>query len=292
MATFWLRQSRAVRPHASYTSRSSLNALLSFNREYSTNQARSKTVAACIIGDEILSGKTRDSNSHFLAQYCFDLGLDMRRIEVVPDVTEDIVESVRRLSANHDYVFTSGGIGPTHDDITYEAIAEAFNQKVAYHEPTLARMQQISPHLELTLPRKRMALLPEKAQVFYTSHSLWVPLAIVSNVYILPGVPKLFKLMLEDYRPSIATELSGTAKFHRKLIGTLWMESKIAQVLSEAQNNVGAEVKIGSYPKWKNDTVNVVISFVGKDLSKVESCADLVKTKIEGFDMKDNDNPV
>ncbi|KAK9712155.1 hypothetical protein K7432_007335 [Basidiobolus ranarum] len=215
----------------------------------------------------------------------------MRRVEIVPDITEDIVESVKRLSANHDYVFTSGGIGPTHDDITYESIAKAFEQKVIYHEPTLSRMRQVSPNLELTPARKRMALIPENARIVYTSHGLWVPLAIISNVYILPGVPRLFQQMLEDYRPEMAAELSGTAKFHRRLIGTLLMESRIAQILSEAQEEVGTAVKIGSYPKWKNDTVNVVVSFVGKNPAMVESCADLVKSKIEGFEMRDNDNP-
>ncbi|KAK9729670.1 hypothetical protein K7432_000077 [Basidiobolus ranarum] len=244
-----------------------------------------KTAAACIIGDEILSGKTQDTNTNFLAKYLFELGVDLRRVEVIPDVEADIIESVTQLSKKYDIVFTSGGVGPTHDDITYSSIATAFGDRVEYHEATLQRMVRISPQLELTEARKRMALLPSQSQVFFPSDDFWVPLAVVNkNVHILPGVPRIFQQLLNDHRSHLETLVSGQ-KFYRKLIGTMWAESKIAQVLSDVQEELGEKVKIGSYPKWKNSKVNVIISFVGKDEGLLIECAKRVIPMVDGFEI-------
>ncbi|ORY05639.1 Molybdopterin binding protein [Basidiobolus meristosporus CBS 931.73] len=244
-----------------------------------------KTAAACIIGDEILSGKTRDTNTNFLAKYLFDLGIDLRRVEVIPDVEEDIVETVTRLSRKFDVVFTSGGIGPTHDDITYSSIATAYGDTVEYHEDTMRRMLRISPHLELTEARKRMALLPSRSEVFFPSEEFWVPLAVVNqNIHILPGVPRIFQQLLTDFRPQFETLASGQ-KFHRKLVGTMWAESKIAKILRDAQEELGERAKIGSYPKWNNSKVNVVISFVGKDEGLLEEYAKKIALLVDGFEI-------
>ncbi|KAK4052079.1 hypothetical protein OIV83_002373 [Microbotryomycetes sp. JL201] len=101
--------------------------------------------AGCIlIGDEILNGKTRDSNANFLAKACFDLAIDLKRVEIIPDDEDEIVEAVRRMHRSYDLVITSGGIGPTHDDITYESIAKAFDVELEYHEETKKRMAALS----------------------------------------------------------------------------------------------------------------------------------------------------
>lgn len=182
------------------------------------------SVACLIIGDEILSGKTHDTNSFLLgtlvvrsppaycthslpltAKRCFNVGLDLRRIEVVPDVEDNIVSSVQDLSERHRWVFTSGGIGPTHDDITYAAIAKAFRCPLKYHTQTIERMKTIRqitltdkshptpPPLEMTESRKRMALFPagKDVKVIFPCDHLWVPIVIVQNVHILPGMSPL-----------------------------------------------------------------------------------------------------
>lgn len=248
----------------------------------------SKTAAMCVIGDEILSGKTQDTNTNTLAKLLFDHGIELRRVEIVPDAEKDIINSVRYLSATYDLVFTSGGIGPTHDDITYESIANAFDSPLEYHQPTLDRMEKIlaatDPSQKITEPRKRMALIPKNAQVVFTSPDLWVPLAIVNNnVHILPGVPFIFDRMLRDYIPTLRARWGGSP-FHRVQVVTERKESDIADALRQAQVEVGGNVKIGSYPARRpsTDTPCVYVSFVSADAGAARAAADRIIGKIGG----------
>eukprot|EP01066_Platyproteum_vivax_P014268 Platyproteum_vivax@DN6398_c0_g2_i2.p1 len=149
------------------------------------SQQKHRTAACLIIGDEVLKGRTHDTNSHFTAKQLYKLGINLERIEVIGDIQETIVSTVQRLSASHNYVFTSGGIGPTHDDITYLALARAFNDELTYHEPTLHLMNEYFKEkkpesLPLNEARRRMALLPSRSKV-YTTEGLWVPLAVLEN---------------------------------------------------------------------------------------------------------------
>ncbi|KAI8073528.1 MoaB/Mog domain-containing protein [Gilbertella persicaria] len=219
--------------------------------------------ACCIIGDEILSGKTQDTNSHYLAKTLFDIGIELKTIHVVGDTVEAITKSVKELSCTHDYVFTSGGIGPTHDDITYAAIASAFNLELRLDQPTLdyiqsqliKRNQPLSPH------HARMATFPFPATLLRETK---IPVVIVQdNVYILPGIPRLFQFLVDTLRPKLTTGRS----FYRYQITTSQPEVMIADTLTQFQTK-HPDVKIGSYPVWPDQ--HVLITVTSHDKSTTE----------------------
>ncbi|KAJ1894948.1 hypothetical protein GGI13_003161 [Coemansia sp. RSA 455] len=275
----------------------------------------SLTGALCVIGDEILSGKTLDINSFYFAKRCFELGVQVEKIEIVPDQYESISNSLQRLSQNHDIVFTSGGIGPTHDDITYDAVSRAFGSKLAYHEDTLARMRRIMKSRgSLTMPdpqgtaeqiaMARMALLPANAQVVYPCEEYWVPVvSVMGRVHVFPGIPKLFENLVDAYLPGLVARLSGETvlAFTRALVGIQQRESAIAPILDKLQERYAPMgVKIGSYPDWvpkKQPTTNevssdwkptVVVSVVGKNKEQVEACRAEICLLLDGIDLGTN----
>lgn len=240
------------------------------------------TVAACIIASEVLNGKTLDTNSHYLgrlpeiglatnrlAKGCFAHGLNLKHVRVIPDDKSTIVETIQELSATYSLVISSGGIGPTHDDMTYESIAEALNRPLIYHEPTMQLMRQAMPEgheRALSEGQRRMALIPRPDQVVVTP-GLWVPLVRISNVLILPGVPRLFQQLLDNW---LACELGRDEslvcqRMIRRLVTTRWWESRVAAPLKAIQDEVISEgIQVGSYPKMQDDgTSYVVLSLVG-----------------------------
>ncbi|KAJ2327449.1 hypothetical protein GGI00_004465 [Coemansia sp. RSA 2681] len=269
--------------------------------------SNSLTAALCVIGDEILSGKTLDINSYFFAKRCFELGVEVEKIEVVPDRYSAISSSVQSLSRSHDIVFTSGGIGPTHDDITYEAVGRAFGDGLEYHADTLVRMRRImtgaAPDPRGTAEQAaaaRMALFPASATVVYPCEEYWVPVvSVAGNVHIFPGIPKLFEELVDAYLPGLVAELSGEAaiEFTRALVGVSRWESEIAPVLDRLQERYAPMgIKIGSYPNWvpkqptggdtlSNRKPTVVVSVVGKDKEQVVSCQAELCQLLDGVDL-------
>ncbi|KAJ5997588.1 hypothetical protein N7522_009248 [Penicillium canescens] len=267
--------------------------------------ARAKTIhtAAClIIGDEVLGGKTIDTNSPYLAKFCFSLGMQLKRVEVIPDDEEDIMEAVQRMSSRYDFVVTSGGIGPTHDDITYSSIAKAFGLKLQLHQPAFERMKRLSkphpmqPNFDWETPspglnaKLRMVELPfdpkipAEDQAVFVADDMWVPIAVVNgNVHILPGVPRLFERLLENLRPRLIPRLmdpEGKGTF-RCLISTPLPESAVAPYLTELAAKVESNgVKVGSYPRWgkKRNTVTLV----GADKAFIESLIAEVEEGVQG----------
>jgi molybdenum cofactor synthesis domain-containing protein len=237
------------------------------------------TAAALIIGDEILTGKTRDENTHALAQLLFGQGVDLVRVVVIPDDIPVIVDELKKLSAQHTFVFTSGGIGPTHDDKTYEAVSLAFDRPLLVHEESLARllanMEKHYPERSLTAARKRMVLLPTPCEIVWTE-GLWVPLVVVENVFVLPGIPAYFKAMLEAAR----SRLIGTPK-HRIQIYTQMSEGDIADSLSDTQKKY-ADVAIGSYPRTSEGNYMVMVSVEGRDRIHVQHAAEEVERATKG----------
>ncbi|XXQ33325.1 MoaB/Mog domain-containing protein [Plasmodiophora brassicae] len=210
-------------------------------------RGRIPQAAAVIIGNEVLSGKTKDTNSYYLARTLFDQGVRFARIETIPDLIDDISSTVRRLSSSFDYVFTSGGIGCTHDDITYEAIRQAFGLSLEVHHPTVETMRAYyaSRGVKLNSAHMRMATLPYPADKIISTPGLWVPAVQVRNVFTLPGIPSLFESMVK----SILAQLDcGTGKFHRLSLNLAVGESEIADCLAEVQSEFPT-VEIGSYPK-------------------------------------------
>ncbi|KAF8967935.1 MoaB/Mog domain-containing protein [Flammula alnicola] len=232
-----------------------------------------KTAAALIIGDEILNGKTLDRNSHCFAQYCFEQGIDLKRIEVIADNEEEIIEASRRLVNRYDFVVTSGGIGPTHDDITYESLAKAFNQKLVHNDETIRRMREMNRHrkwigtqnAQQLAATNRMALFPENAEVIYVGEDIWVPVVrLEGKLCIFPGIPALFQKMLYG----LTSFIPLPPKYERPLriqIFTERPESMIAPYLTALQERLKPHrIQVGSYPVLYK---GVFVSLIGRDLN-------------------------
>lgn len=251
------------------------------------------TTAGClIIGDEILNGKTKDSNSNYFAKWCFNLGIDLRRIEVIPDEEDDIVEAARRMTSNYDLVVTSGGIGPTPDDITYQSIAKAFDaEPLQYHDETLRRMQenlkarrrdagQGEVTEDMITARRRMALFPNRdVEILFTAPQLWVPVVRMrGRLCILPGIPRLFEALLDSLEPYVPID-PNRPRPYRMLIHTTKPESNITPFLIELTDRCKAEdIKVGSYP---NFGVGVDVSLIGTNLERLQELAQEVEQRLD-----------
>ncbi len=201
------------------------------------------TAAVLVIGDEILSGRTRDANAHLAARRLFARGCRLLEIAVVPDEVDTIAVAIRRLRALADAVITSGGIGPTHDDVTMEALARAVGARLVEHGETLARMRARYGEDWLTPARRRMARLPEGARPIVCART-FIPGAAVGGVYALAGVPEIFASQLETILP----EFGRGASFVREEIEVALPESAFAEALAAVQARHPG-VKIGSYPR-------------------------------------------
>lgn len=223
-----------------------------------------QSAAILIIGDEILNGKIRDTNSYFFTNFLFKKGIEVRKILVVGDYEDEIIEAIKLLD-KYDLVITSGGIGPTLDDITYESIAKAFDQPLKLHEETVVKMKKLSKRKAVLNEQEekaqlRMAIFPENAKVTFLDNELWVPVvSIKDKFYILPGIPQLFEklltLLLQHLNPRIESN-----NFKRYFIKTKLTESQISPFLSILQNkSESRNIKIGSYPHMEHDFNTVSI---------------------------------
>lgn len=231
-----------------------------------------RTAGALIIGDEILNGKTLDSNSHFFAKYCFEHGVDLKRIEVIADSEDEIIEASRRMVRDYDFVITSGGIGPTHDDITYASLAKSFNQSLVHHQETLKRMAALSrirklasqQNAEQREAQQRMALFPEKADVIFVEEDIWVPVVrLEGKLCILPGIPSLFQRMLTGLTPFLPLPPKSERPL-RIQVFTERLESMIAPYLTSLQARLKSSgIQVGSYPLLGR---GVTVSLIGRDL--------------------------
>lgn len=250
--------------------------------------AANPKAAGLIIGDEILTGKVQDVNGAVMARFFFERGIDLVRIEVCTDEIEDIATSVTRLReavGPAGYVLTSGGIGPTHDDRTYEAVAHAFGTTLELHEPTLSAMAESLAVRGQTVneARRRMALLPAGCRTLSTPH-LWVPISVMDNVYVLPGIPRLFEKMLHANAHHF---VGGTARA-RLVIETAHAEGDFAAVLGEVAADHPA-LAIGSYPQTqsnralrKRGVFRSRITLEGADDGEVRAAAERVREAVEG----------
>jgi len=265
------------------------------------NKRTIHTAGCIIIGDEVLGGKTVDTNSAWFAKYCFSLGIALKRVEVIADDETEIIEATRRMSNAYDFVITSGGIGPTHDDITYQSIARAFGLPLVLHETAFEKMKQLSrrpdqanfswdtdsPQLRAKLRMVQLPYdesLPDEDQVIFTAEDLWVPINVVNgNIHILPGIPRLFEKMLTGLKPRLLPRLvdpEGTG-VHRILFSTPLAESDVAEYLTELSQKVaGKNVKVGSYPRWGKSRNTVTL--VGKDKEYMETLVSEVESGVKG----------
>ncbi len=220
--------------------------------------------ALLIIGDEILSGRTHDKNLPYLAEWLNEAGIQLIEVRVVPDVHTVIVDAVNALRITHDYVFTTGGIGPTHDDITAECIAAAFGLPLTIHPEAFQRLEDHYGSADFTDARQRMAHTPKGADLIDNPVSI-APGFQVENVFVMAGVPKIMQAMLETLRPRLRTGrtvLSRALTIHAP-------ESKMATALGEIQNTHEG-VSLGSYPFFRNGSVGTQIVVRSTEMQKID----------------------
>ncbi|KAG2748728.1 Molybdopterin binding protein [Suillus brevipes Sb2] len=247
-----------------------------------------KTAAALIIGDEILNGNTLDRNSNYFARFCFENGIELQRIEVIADDELEILEASRRMVQKYDFVITSGGIGPTHDDITYASLAKSFGQELKYNDETIARMEEASRHRvwmsqqteEQRTARKRMALFPEAGEVLFVASDVWVPVVrLEGKLCILPGIPSLFQKLLDNLKPFLPLPTEDARPFRLQVFTPL-PESSIAPFLTALQNRVKPEnIRIGSYPLHHP---GAHIALIGLDRARVKDIGLEVEKELQG----------
>jgi molybdenum cofactor synthesis domain-containing protein len=206
--------------------------------------ADAPTAAILLIGDEVLSGRTKDKNLGFIADYLTALGIDLKEARVVADDEADIVSAVNALRARYTYVFTTGGIGPTHDDITADAMAKAFAVDIGHHPEAVEILTNyfISVNREPNEARMRMARIPHGASLIY-NHVSKAPGFKIGNVFVMAGVPKVMNAMMDEIAPSL-TRGSPVQSVTVEFLGG---EGDIAKPLKEIQEQYN-DVSIGSYP--------------------------------------------
>src|SRR3954471_19305474 len=231
------------------------------------------TAACVVIGDEILSGRTQDKNVAQLATWLNVQGIRLAEVRIVPDVESAIVEAVNALRARNDYLFTTGGIGPTHDDITVDAIAAALGVPVVHHPKALAVLERYyATRGGLTEARLRMARVPEGAELIENRMS-GAPGIRLNNIFILAGVPHIATLMLE----ALSGQLEGGRPLLSRTIGCWAPESEMAELLRETEAAHGG-CQIGSYPFYKEGKAGANFVIRSTDEGALEACAsDLIE---------------
>ncbi|MEW6130713.1 MAG: molybdopterin-binding protein [Acidobacteriota bacterium] len=221
-----------------------------------------KTAAIIVIGNEILTGKSEDQNATYLIKELYKLGVALRRIVIIPDDMDDIVKAVRECSARYDHVFTSGGIGPTHDDLTIPSIARAFDCDLVRH-PELERLIRGYFGDDTDEKRLRLADVPAGSNLVGGTLTSW-PVVAMENVYILPGVPEFFRRKFDAIRDRFQA-----TPFYVRTVFTREEELDIATRLDEVAA-AHSDVEIGSYPVFGGEDYRVKITIEAKEKSAVE----------------------
>jgi molybdenum cofactor synthesis domain-containing protein len=237
------------------------------------------TAALVVIGEEILSGRTSDVNIAYIAAYLTRVGISLREVRVVADLEAAIVSAVNELRPRFSYVFTTGGIGPTHDDITTDAIAKAFQVPVVVDEGAVTAMRKHFSGRELTPARLRMARIPEGAQLIDNAISR-APGFMVENVIVMAGVPRIMQVMLDAVMPRLAKGRPMLARSVRIDVP----EGDVAPGLAELQL-AHTEVQIGSYPFFENKRLGTYVVLRSTDATKLAAAQNALWILIakEGF---------
>ena len=230
------------------------------------------TAGILVIGNEILSGKVVDTNSPFLCQELRELGVDVERIVTIPDGVEVIAEHVRAMSQAYDFVFTSGGIGPTHDDVTFDGIAAAFDRGVVRSESIVERLRRATGE-EPNESQLKMAQIPAGATLL-DSGDLWFPLLVVDNVYAFPGIPELLRKKFQSSR-----ERFRGIPFVLKRVFVRLMESEIAEDLHALLSEY-PELLLGSYPKIREESFRVLLTLESRDAQYVQEALDSLLARL------------
>jgi len=222
--------------------------------------------AILIIGNEILSGRTQDTNTGTLAVWLNSIGVEVNEVRVIPDIEKKIVDTLNVLRKSNDYVFTTGGIGPTHDDITAESVAKAFGLKFEIHKEAFKILEAYYKPGEFNEGRQKMVWMPEKA-ILILNPTSGAPGFSVKNVFCLPGVPSILKSMLGGLKNKIV----GGEPILSHTISLRTVESEIANSLTKVQDQ-NKEVEIGSYPFFHAGKLGVSIVIRSENQSKIDHC--------------------
>jgi molybdenum cofactor synthesis domain-containing protein len=224
------------------------------------------TACIVVIGNEVLSGRTQDANIRFLAQRLGDMGIPVREVRVIPDVEETIVRTLNEVRAAFDHVFTTGGIGPTHDDITSECVAKAFGVPWEPQKVVWERMKAHYPPGQFNAARQRMATMPRGAVLIDNGRSIAPGFSMV-NVHVMAGVPAIMRAMFEMLAPTLQ---GGTPIVSRSVHAANVREGDIAEGLTAIQARY-ASLDIGSYPYFRDAGPGVAIVAKGTDAAAAEA---------------------
>ena len=231
--------------------------------------------AIIVIGDEILSGRTQDINVTFLAKWLNELGVRVEEVRVIADKQKSIINCIKEIKKKFKYIFTTGGIGPTHDDITSKSIAKAFKLSYGYHREAYEILKKYYKPGEFNEGRKKMAKIPQNAKLIYNPSS-GAPGFIVKNVFCLPGVPSILESMVEGIRDKIV----GGKKILSKTISVNTVESEIARSLETVQHKF-KNIEIGSYPFFRMGKVGVSIVMRSTEMKNINDCSKQILSFIQ-----------
>ena len=241
------------------------------------NKKTKVNAAILIIGNEILSGRTQDTNTSTLATWLNSIGVKVNEVRVIPDVEKTIIDTINVLREENNYVFTTGGIGPTHDDITASSVSKAFGVKYEIHKEAYKILEAYYKSGEFNEGRQRMVWMPEKAELILNPTS-GAPGFSIENVFCLPGVPSIMKSMLGGLKNKIV----GGEPILSQTLSLRTVESEIAQSLTKVQND-NKDVEIGSYPFFHAGKLGVSIVIRSENQSKIDICnsqiLDFIKQK-------------
>ena len=241
------------------------------------NFSKEFTSAVLIIGNEILSGRTVDKNTSFIAKWLGDLGISVEEVKIIPDKENVIISSINQLRKTYQYVFTTGGIGPTHDDITSKSVANAFGRKYVYNEEAYAILEKYYANSEFNEGRKKMAKMPEGATLIYNEHGS-APAFSIENVFVLPGIPSYVELML----PQLKDVLISGKKIISTYIDAKIRESTIAIDLENIQKDY-QDIDIGSYPYSKEREFGTILVMRSINETALENCKKEVQIMLKKY---------
>lgn len=235
------------------------------------------TAAIIVIGDEILSGRTKDKNIGWLAEQLSVQGISLCEARVIPDIRQKIIDTIQHLSAEYDLLFTSGGIGPTHDDITTEAVATAFGKPVIRHPEAEAALLKhyADTGLAFNAARQKMADIPADAKLINNPLSA-APGFILHNVYVLPGVPSILQAMFEGLR----AKLPGGVMITRITVQCSTGEGNIATIMEHVQTQYDG-ISVGSYPWFKSGRFGTAVVVSGLDPNVTGTAAENIVAAVQ-----------
>ena len=224
------------------------------------------TAGIIIIGNEVLSGRTKDINTSTIAKWLNSLGIEVKEVRVIPDVEETIIETVNSLRKKFNYIFTTGGIGPTHDDITAESVSKAFNVEYGFHKEAYSILEKYYKPGEFNEGRQKMAKMPVRAKLILNPTS-GAPGFFIDNVFCLPGVPSILQSMIGG----LNNILIGGDPILNITISLRTVESEIAKSITEIQKK-NKEVEIGSYPFFRAGKLGVSLVLRSSNKKKLDEC--------------------